>query len=563
MTDLMPPSDDPQALCDQGAALARLRRFDEALASYDAALALDARHALAHFQRGNVLRALGQPDAALASYAQAIAARPDFAEAWFNRGVLLHAGGQRQAALESYDRATAINPGLFQAFYNRGNVLKELKAPQQALSSYDRAIALKGNYPEAWSNRGIALQDLGRFDEALASYGRAIELRPDYAEAWFNRGTLQKQLRQSDAAIASFNQAIGIRADHARSFFNRGATQLDIRQLDAALASFERAIALDGDFAEAHYNRAFALLLRGDYASAWPEFEWRWRNADKLSMGPPRLFRQPLWLGGQNLRGKRVLLWSEQGLGDTLQLCRYVKMVADLGAEVIFEVQAPLLRLLANLDGVSHIVASGGALPDFDYHCPLMSLPLAFRTTLQTVPAPPAYIRSDPAQVAYWRGQLGPKTAPRIGLVWSGNRNYGADEMRSVRLAEWIAHLPRDCRYFCLQKDIRDADRQALAANPWIATCDDEYAGFAYTAALITELDLVLSVDTSIAHLSAALGQRTWLLEGYNPDWRWMMEREDSPWYPSIRLYRQPQVGDWHSVFARIAADLRRGFTRP
>jgi tetratricopeptide (TPR) repeat protein len=550
VTDQQPPLEDAPALCARGAVLARQGLFDAALASYDAALVLEPRDPVAHFQRGNVLRALGHSAAAVASYTQAIAVKSDFAEAWFNRGVLLHAGGQRQAALENYDQAVAINPGLFQAFYNRGNVLKELKAPTKALASYDQAIALKGNYPEAWSNRGVTLQELGRWDDALASYDRAIELKPDYPEAWFNRGTLQNELQQWDTAIASFNRAIAIRGDYAQSYCGRGTTQMELRQMDAAIASFDRAIALNSDFAEAHYNRAFALLLCGDYAAGWPEFEWRWKNADKLSMGEPRRFRQPLWHGEQSLQGRRILIWSEQGLGDTLQFCRYVKIVAGLGAEVIFEVQAPLLELAANLDGARQLVANGSALPDFDYQCPL--------TTLQTVPAATAYIRSDPAKVAYWRDQLDGRTRPRVGLVWSGNKNYGADARRSVRLAEWIAHLPRDLEYFCLQKDIRDADMQTLAANPWIGTCDDEFAGFAYTAALITELDLVISVDTSIAHLSAALGQRTWLLEGFNPDWRWMMEREDSPWYPTLRLYRQPRAGDWPTVFARVAADLQR-----
>ncbi|MFI5003245.1 MAG: glycosyltransferase family 9 protein, partial [Reyranellales bacterium] len=288
--------------------------------------------------------------------------------------------------------------------------------------------------------------------------------------------------------------------------------------------------------------------------------EWRWKNADKLFMGAPRNFRQPLWLGQESLAGRRILIWSEQGLGDTLQFCRYLKLVAERGAEVIFEVQAPLLGLLATLDGVSRLVASGSALPEFDTHCPLMSLPLAFGTTLETVPASPAYIRSDADLVAFWRGRLGARTRPRIGLVWSGNKNYAADQMRSVRLADWALQLPREFQYFCLQKDIRDADRQALSAHPWIAGLEEKFAGFTCTAALITQLDLVISVDTSITHLSAALGQRTWLLEGFTPDWRWLLGREDSPWYPTVRLYRQPQEGDWHSVFTRIAADLRREF---
>lgn len=548
------------ALCNRGAVLTELRRLDEALQSYDRALAIDAGDDLAHynrglllqhmrqwhaalaayeraialnpnsflacFHRGNVLRELERWDAALASYERAIAIAPERAEAHFNRGVLLQKAGRLQAALDSYERAVALHPGLFQALFNRGNVLAKLKRPDAALASYDAAIAACADYPEAYSHRGAVLQAQGRWDEARASYDRAIELRPDFAAAYFNRGTLHK----------------------------------DRMQWQAALADYDRALALQPDFADALYNKSLLLLMLGDFATGWRLYEWRWKNAARLGLGDPQRFTEPSWLGSGSLAGKRVLVWCEQGLGDTLQFCRYVQRVAELGAQVIFEVQRPLAGLLASLDGVSEVVPNGDPVPPFDHHCPLLSLPLAFGTTLQSVPAPIGYVRSDPAKVAQWRARLGPRAKPRIGLAWSGSKAYAADDRRSVPLADWIPHLPREFEYFCLQKDIRDADRHTLGGTRWIVTQPDELAGFSDIAALMMELDVVLSVDTSIAHLAGALGRRTWLLQAQPPDWRWMLEREDTPWYPTVRLFRQPAVGDWQRVFVRIAAELHGHF---
>jgi hypothetical protein len=395
------------------------------------------------------------------------------------------------------------------------------------LDSYDRAIAIRKDYPEAWLNRGAILHDLRRLDEALASYDQAIAFNPGYAQAWYSRAT----------------------------------TLMQKGQVDAALQNYDRAIVLKPDFAEAQYNRSLALLQVGDYTAGWLGYEWRWKNAAKLLLGDPRVFVQPLWQGGENLKGKHILIYCEQGLGDTLQFFRYVKLVASLGAEVIFEVQATLVSLLKNLPGIARIVAAGQPLPDFDYQCPLMSLPFRFKTTLQSIPAAMPYLHADADKIALWQTRLGNRDRPRIGLVGSGNPQHGNDRNRSIPLAAWTAHLPRDFEYVCLHKEIGAADQATLAANPWIASYAAGLTDFSDTAALVDALDLVISVDTSVAHLAGALGKRTWLLLPHNPDWRWMLDREDSPWYPTMRLYRQQTEGNWRSVFERVAADLRREFS--
>jgi len=252
------------------------------------------------------------------------------------------------------------------------------------------------------------------------------------------------------------------------------------------------------------------------------------------------------------------LLYSEQGLGDAMQFCRFATAVADRGATVILEVQAPLASLLASVNGVSRVIVEKSPLPEFDLRCPLLSLPLALKTTIDTIPAATPYLRSDAAKVAWWRTRLGDRGNPRIGLAWSGNPKQGNDHNRSTRLADWIDHLPPEFEYFCLQKEIRPADEEILAANPWISRLEDELHDFSDTAALCECLDLVISVCTSMAHLSGALGRPTWVLLPFNPDWRWLLDRGDSPWYPTAKLYRQQASGDWKGVFARVAADLRK-----
>jgi hypothetical protein len=327
-----------------------------------------------------------------------------------------------------------------------------------------------------------------------------------------------------------------------------------------ALASYDRAIKIDPSFADAQFNRSLNLLFLGDFARGWNAYEWRWKNAHRLSIGEPRNFKEPLWLGENSISGKRLLLYGEAGLGDTLQFCRYAKLCADLGATVILEVQTSLIVLLTGMEGISKLIACGQDLPPFDYQCPLMSLPLAFKTTVETVPAAPAYLHSDDALRGQWRTRLGQRSRPRIGLVWSGNPRNSIDRHRSISLADWQPHLPPEYQYFCLQRPVREEDQAILDSSSLIFSFEEKMLDFANTAALCECLDLVISVDTSIAHLSGALGQRTWLLLPHTPDWRWMLDRTDSPWYPSMTLYRQKVAGDWNEVFNRVAAALRREF---
>ncbi len=551
---------DTVAHSNRASLLQGLSRWQEALASHDRVLALNPHALEAWFARGNVLRELQRPDAALLSYQEAVRLKPDFAPGHYNCGVLLERLQQFQAALASYEKAIEADPGFRQAHYNRAGVLKLLEQPEAALAGYDRAIELDPKDAVAHSNRGAALQELRRFDAALASYDKALAILPDNAEFHFNRGTVLAARMQAGAALTCFDRAIELRPDFAEAYCERATALARLGRWDECLPSLNQAITIQPDFAAAQYNRSLLLLLTGDFANGWLSHEWRWRNSPALSAGAPRTFSQPLWLGEQPIAGKRLLLYSEQGLGDTLQFCRFANTLADQGATVILQIQPPLGRLLErSLEGVWRVIADDGrALPEFDYQCPLVSLPLALKTTLDTIPGAAGYLRADPAKTAQWQARLGHRSRPRIGLVWSGNPNHGNDHNRSFRLADWIEYLPRELDYVCLQKDIRAGDAETLAANAWIARFDHELQDFDDAAALCASVDLAICVDTSMAHLSGALGKPTWVLLPFNPDFRWLLHRTDCPWYESMKLYRQAALWDWKGVFTRVAADLRQ-----
>jgi hypothetical protein len=365
------------------------------------------------------------------------------------------------------------------------------------------------------------------------------------------------RLAQLEEAELSCRHAIALKPDFAEAHNNLGNALNELGQPEAALANFNRAISLKTTFPAARLNRSVLSLLRGDFEQGWIDYEWRWTGVARLRKDS-RAFVQPLWLGEEAIAGKRVLLYSEQGLGDTLQFCRYVKLVADLGATVIFEVQKRLMSVLANLEGVSQIVARGDALPDFELRCPLMSLPLAFKTNLATIPSAAKYLIADATKTAQWQAKLGARSAARIGLVWRGNPKNKNDYKRSIGLADLIRHLPAGPLYVSLHKDVSETDRQLLQSSQILQFDDD--MDFSGTAALCECLDLVISVDTSLAHLSGALGKNTWILLPFVPDWRWLLDRADSPWYPSVRLYRQDRRGDWSCVLERMQADLIRAF---
>jgi tetratricopeptide (TPR) repeat protein len=544
------------ALYNRGNALRQLKRLDEALASYDSALALQPNHAEVLCNRGNTLYELRRFDEALASYDGALALQPHYARALYNRGNTLHELKRFDEALASYDRALALQPDHAGALGNRGDSLRRLKRFDEALASYDRALALRPDHVETLCNRGTTLHELKRFDEALASYDRALALRPDHVDAFGNRGVTLYELKRYEEALASYSRALTLRPDHVETLRNRGATLNKLKQFDEALASYDRALAVEPDYAEAHFNRSLLRLLKGDFAAGWQEYEWRLKTEIRLSS--KRNFTQPRWLGETAIEGKTILLHSEQGFGDTIQFCRYAPLVAERGARVLLEAPLPLKDLVASLAGVAQVISPQEKSPDFDLHCPLPSLPLALGTRIETIPAQVPYITAPPGSLGRWTGLVGPKGKLRIGLAWSGSPTHKADAIRSIDLRSLLPLLNIDAEFISLQKDVRADDATVLKERSDIAHFTDKLDTFADTAAIIANLDLVISVDTSVAHLAGALAKPVWVLLPFVPDFRWLLDREDSPWYPTARLFRQNAPGDWSGVVSHVVVALER-----
>ncbi len=390
---------------------------------------------------------------------------------------------------------------------------------QEALAGFE---APSGRF-EALSLLALIAAQQGDFERAIVSYDRVIALKPGLADGYSNRG----------ASFAALNRP------------------------NEALANFDRALAIDPDHVEAHVGRAIVCLMQGEFARGWREFEWRWRTPQGRAMQAHKGITQPLWLGAEDIAGKTVLLYSEKGLGDTLQFCRFATGVREMGATVLLQVQEALVEVL-ELEGVSRVFADTRRPPPFDVHCPLLSLPLALKIEIPTIPAG-KYLRAPPASVARWRTKLGERAKPRIGLAWRGDPGNPIDRARSLALDQMLSHLPDPYRYVSLQKDLTESEQRIVAAHS-LDFGPSQDLNFAETAALCECLDLVISVDTSIAHLSAALGQKTWILLPFNADCRWLLDRSDSPWYPSAVLYRQTGSGDWRGVLTRVAADLAREF---
>jgi tetratricopeptide (TPR) repeat protein len=588
--------DFAEALDNRGNTLHELKRFDEALASYDRALTVRPDYVAALNNRGNILLQLGRYDEALTSYDRALVVRPNYVDALNNRGNILLKLTRFHEALASYDRALAVRPDHVEALNNRGNALQELKRFEEALNSYNRAIALRPDYTLALNNKGNTLHELNRLDEALASYERVLAIHPDYVDALYNRGNTLQKLKRFEEALTSYDRAISLQNDHtyalnnrgnalqelkrldealtsydcalavdphyAHALSNRGNVLQELKRFDEALVSYSRAIAAQPDFAQAHFNRASCWLLTGDLNRGWVEYEWRcFLEEAKADM---RTFAHPLWRGDLAIKDRTIFIYSEQGFGDTIQFCRFAKLVAKSGQRVILEVQPELKSLLTALDGVC-VIARGEKIPEFDCYSQLASLPLAFKTTLADIPDRIPYLSAPKEKANVWRNRFGEHTKPRIGLVWAGSprkelpKANRIDRQRSIdfdRLAPLFQGA--NCEFYSLQKG-DDAVAQLHQSNLRHRVVDwaDVLRDFADTAALIENLDLVISVDTAVAHLAGALGKPFWLMNRYNTCWRWLLDREDSPWYPTARIFRQTTWGDWDSVINQIASELQ------
>jgi tetratricopeptide (TPR) repeat protein len=544
-------------------ALRTLNRLDEALAAYEAVLESNPAHAMALNDRGWILRQLGRSEEAVRSFEQAFRADPGFVRALQNLTAILLEMGRPLDSLDVVERLQACAPKDTETLYSRGRALMALERCDAAFECFEKLLQLDPLHTRALFEMGNIWQQRLRPEIALKSYDRAIAARADFAEAHSNRGVALQELNRLTEAQASYDRAIALNSRFAEAHCNRGALLARQNQPQAALESFDRAITIKPDFAVAHFRRAQALLSIGNFASGWSEYEWRLHEEGEGTARSPA----PRWQGHESLAEKRILLLSEQGLGDTIQFCRYVSLVADLGAQVILSAPRTLASLLMRLPGVIACTAPGEALPPHDYYLPMMSLPLVFGTTVETIPARVPYLMSDRERLCRMQARLGERTKPRVGLVWSGGFRpnepnvRAVNERRNILLTTVLRLLSPGIEFHSLQKgEPAESELASLRACSEAARSIHVHAGelqdFADTAALIEQLDLVISVDTAVAHLTGAIGRPVWLMNRFDTCWRWFIERTDSPWYPTMRVYRQQKTGDWDSVVESVRADL-------
>ncbi len=615
------------AFYNAGLALKQQGRLDEAAESYRAAIEADPGFTEAHFNRGTVLVECGRWDAAAAAYRATVALVPGSAESWFALGYALAASGRMAEAVAAYRAARVLSPSLHSACEPLGHALAALGRRDEAAAAYRAAILFRPGLPASHFGLGKALFENGRPAEALSTFGRAIRLNPAWAEPYGGLGTVLrhqgrhaeaaaacttairlnpsvatahttladalKGMERLDEAVAAYRRTLALAPAHVQSWVHLGDTLLLLGRAEDSAAVCRTAITLNpalaaphnnlgnalkaqGRVEEAatayaaatvllpedalvHLNHALALLTLARFDEGWAEYEWRWRTG----MVRRRDFAQPQWTGDA-LEGRTILLHAEQGMGDTLHFARYAPLVVERGGRVLLEVQRPLLWLMQSLPGVERVLAYGEPLPPFDVHCPLLSLPRAFATRLDTIPGAVPYLRADPALAEAWRPRVPRDRALTVGLVWAGEARKGVphanhiDRQRSLTLDQLapLAGIP-GVRFLNLQKG--PPAEQLRDPPPGLEILDlmDGVGDFADTAALVANLDLVVGVDTSVIHLAGGLGKPVWVLSRFDGCWRWLLGRDDSPWYPTMRLYRQDRPHDWAPAIGRLAADLR------
>ncbi len=541
-----------------GGMLLQLKRNDEALASLDAALALDALHPNALNSRGNTLFALARFEQALASYDQAIAAMPDAVEPHDNRGLTLQELGRYEEAIASHGAAISRNPHFGIAYIRRALAQRQLGRFREALQDADEAIGLDAGSAKAFDCRGVVLNDMGRYDEALLDYRKAIALDPGFAQVHNNMGNVLYDLGRMDEALASLQRALELRPAFPEAHSNLGLVLQDSKQFEAARAAYDKAIAIRPTYAEAYKRRATLQLLQGDYRNGWADYETSFHQARQRNPGP--LHDIASWQG-QSLQGKSILLSERSGLGDTIQFWRFMPVLVAMGAKVSFLGSERMFRLLRSSPWPVRLLSARPLGEGFDYRCELWSLLHQLDIGLHDIPDDIPYLSAEPEAMARWASLL-PADRFNIGISWQGNPGRKIDAGRSIPLRAFrpLADIP-GVQLVSLQKNHGLEQLQQLPPGMSVVDPGLEFdAGadaFIDTAAMMAGLDLVISSDTAVVHLAGALGRPTWIGLKWMPEWRWLLDRTDSPWYPTLRLFRQASPGDWDGVFEAMAMQLR------
>jgi tetratricopeptide (TPR) repeat protein len=506
---------------------------------------------------GTALQRQGRYEEALKTFDKAVQLKPDDAELWINLGNVLIDLDRPSEAVLGFQHALKLNPSRWEAANNSGYLFFRLERFEEARAHFDLCDQLQPNHSLTLHMRALALRGLKRYEESLADNLRAHELDPADHNNCNNIGDALQSLGRQEEAAAWFDKAFARKPDFIEAINNKAFSLTQLHRFDEAFAIYERLNRSGTNTPAGDWNLSLLQMLTGDFEAGWAGREARW-NTPALTFAYPK-FSQPKWLGQESIEGKTVLVHVDEGLGDTIHFVRYVPMVAARGARVILVVADAVYPLLSAMPGASQCLPlSAGPPAAFDMHCPIGSLPLAFRTKLDTIPSVASYLQPPAeAQMRAWEDRLGPHDRLRVGLVWSGNPAHENDHNRSLPLQTLSRILDADATFVSLQKDPKAGDKVFLVERTDIVDLTEHLTDFSETAALVSCLDLVITVDTSVAHLAAALGRPTWILLPYVPDYRWLLDRDDSPWYPTVRLFRQTETRDYASVLDRVRTALQ------
>ncbi len=550
--------DDPALLHSLGVVVHQMGKHDAAVELITKAIAANRQIPQFHNTIGLVFETLGKFEEAIASYQQAVSLKPDYAEAYHNMAIALQSQGRYADAVEKCMQALLLRPDYAKAYNTIAFSLEKQNCYADAIENYRQAVRYKPDFVEAYNHLGVLLNDQGRSAEAIDNYRRALEFDSDYVELYSNLGIALKEQEQFTEAIANFEHALRLEPEFAEAYYNLANSLRDQGRCEEAIDNYRQAIRLKPDYAQAHWNMSLALLLKGDFIEGWKEYRWR-RNAELKIVTDYHRSGKPRW-DGSSFIGKRLFVHYEQGLGDNIQFVRYLPMVKARGGMVIFETLKPLIGLFKDfpcIDELMEYCHGKCSSVQFDVYTSLLDLPNIFGTTLETIPSEVPYIHTNPAKAEYWQNKLaGPDF--KVGIVWAGSPEHGNDRYRSCSL-ECFAPLSKidGVRLYGLQKGRAATQMHQLDGTMAVTDISEQFEDFTDTASAIENLDLIISVDTSVLHLAGAMGKPAWALLPYAPEWRWMLNREDSPWYPTMRLFRQNEWGRWEPVFQQVAHELR------
>jgi tetratricopeptide (TPR) repeat protein len=539
-----------------GIALQKCKACEEAIGIFNQALELRPDFVEAHYNLANSLKERNRFDEAIVCYRRVLKANPDFADAYLNLGDAFVAQDNATEAANCYQKVTDLRFDSGEAYYKLGCACHELARLNEAVACLSQCILLMPDFAPAHFMLGTVLQKQGALQDAAARLYRALELSPDHWEAKLKLGSVLHRLGKIDEAVHCYFQVLERNPECPDAYNNLGVVFQTQGLLEKAAAYFDKALELRPDYPGARSNRSLVMLAQGDFQRGWQEYEWRWKTGDLQA----RDFAGPRW-NGEPLEGKTILLWAEQGLGDTIQFIRYAALAKSRGATVVIEAPKPLLKLLANCPGIDRLVGCGDEIPSFDVHAPLLSLPAKFETTLTTIPADVPYVFADVSLVSEWHERLKDIHGLRIGINWRGRKGQGSFRSRDIPLDcfAMLAQIP-GVRLISLQKDLQHGELEAAHYRVPIVDVGDfdtSRGAFMDSAAIMKNLDLVISSDTSLPHVAGALAVPVWVALPFGSEWRWLLGRSDSPWYPTMRLFRQQAAGDWAGVFNVICTELR------